>query len=211
MDKGTFTSAFWTYYLHCIMELGKNKFEKYDQKELSGRDNRLLLEWKELDHFCSRRKHINYIVRKINPMDLPIEYEIHYKLTSIVGVENTQPPRKPVFDDLHILQIVLPNNYPAATGNPEFYFITTNKHASIPWHPNIRYSGNFKGRVCLTIKEMGVMASIKTLVQRVEQYLRYQLYHAQDTYPYPEDQNVAQWVREEGEPNKWISFEDRAG
>ena len=53
---------------------------------------------------------------------------------------------------------------------------------------------------------MGVLASLKDLVLRVEQYLKYQLYHAQNTYPYPEDQNVAEWVREEGEPNGWVRF-----
>jgi hypothetical protein len=98
------------------------------------------------------------------------------------------------------MSIVLPNNYPSADGNPIFTFRTD------IWHPNIRYSGSFKGHVCLTIKEMGVLASLKDLVLRVERYLMYQLYHAQNTYPYPEDQNVAEWVREEGEPNGWTRF-----
>jgi hypothetical protein len=53
---------------------------------------------------------------------------------------------------------------------------------------------------------MGVLASLKDLILRVERYLKYQLYHAQNTYPYPEDQNVAEWVREEGEPNGWTRF-----
>lgn len=53
---------------------------------------------------------------------------------------------------------------------------------------------------------MGVLASLKDLVLRVERYLKYQMYHAQNTYPYPEDQNVAEWVREEGEPNNWVKF-----
>jgi hypothetical protein len=95
---------------------------------------------------------------------------------------------------------VLPNNYPAADGNPIFTFRTD------VWHPNIRYSGNFKGHVCLTIKEMGVMASLKTLVIRVERYLKYQLFHAENVYPYPEDQYVAEWVREEALPNRWTEF-----
>ena len=98
------------------------------------------------------------------------------------------------------MSVVLPNNYPSADGNPVFTFI------SDVWHPNIRYSGSFKGHVCLTIKEMGVLASIKDLVLRVERYLKYQMYHAQNTYPYPEDQTVAEWVREEGEPNGWVKF-----
>ena len=40
----------------------------------------------------------------------------------------------------------------------------------------------------------------------MERYLKYKRYHAQNTYPYPEDQNVAEWVREEGEPNNWVHF-----
>lgn len=181
----------------------------YNQKDLTGRDARLWKEWKDLDTLCTRRKasarnprtpSISYIIRRKNVMGLPTEYEIWYRVKSIVGVEDTPIPRKPRFGYLHKMSIVLPNNYPSADGNPIFTFRTD------VWHPNIRYSGSFKGHVCLTIKEMGVMASLKDLVLRVERYLKYQMYHAQNTYPYPEDQNVAEWVREEGEPNGWTKF-----
>ena len=183
--------------------------DKYNQKELSGRDARLLQEWRELDKLCSKRKasspnprlpSISFIIRRKNTIGLPTEYEIWYRCKSIVGVKGTEIPREPIFGYLHKMRIRLPNNYPSADGNPEFTFITD------VWHPNIRYSGSFKGKVCLTIKEMGVLASLPTLVLRVENYLKYQLYHAENTYPYPEDQNVAEWVREEGEPNGWTRF-----
>lgn len=181
----------------------------FNLKELSGRDSRLLLEWRELDALCAKRKKesedsrkpsISYIIRRKNTLGIPTEYEIWYRCKSIVGVRNTRIPREPVFGFLHKMRIILPNAYPAADGNPEFKFLTD------IWHPNIRFSGSFKGRVCLTIKEMGVLVSLKVLVLRVEQYLKYLLYHAQNTYPYPEDQNVAEWVREEGEPNGWTHF-----
>lgn len=181
----------------------------FNLKEFSGRDSRLLLEWRELDALCSKRKSeskdprkpsISYIIRRKNVLGIPTEYEIWYRCKSIVGVKDTRVPREPIFGFLHKMRIILPNAYPAADGNPEFKFITD------VWHPNIRFSGSFKGRVCLTIKEMGVLASLKVLVLRVEQYLKYQLYHAQNTYPYPEDQNVAEWVREEAEPNEWTRF-----
>lgn len=182
---------------------------KFNQKELSGRDARLLQEWRELDHLCQKRKaasqnprlpSLSYVIRKKNFMGLPTEYEIWYRCKTIIGVQDTGIPREPVFGYLHKMSIVLPNNYPSADGNPIFTFLTD------IWHPNIRHSGSFRGHVCLTIKEMGVLASLKDLVLRVEQYLKYQLYHAQNTYPYPEDQNVAEWVREEGEPNGWTRF-----
>ena len=181
----------------------------FNLKELKGRDARLFQEWKELDALCEKRKKqgpnpfkpsLSYIIRRKNAVGLPTEFEIWYRCKSIVGVEDTEPPRKPIFGNLHKMSIVLPNNYPSADGNPVFTFI------SDVWHPNIRYSGSFKGHVCLTIKEMGVLASIKDLVLRVERYLKYQMYHAQNTYPYPEDQGVAEWVREEGEPNGWVKF-----
>ena len=164
---------------------------------------------KEPDTICAKRKasaenprkpSLSYIIRRRNVMGLPIEYEILYRVKSIIGVKDSPVPREPIFGYLHKMSIVLPNNYPSADGNPIFTF------RSDIWHPNIRYSGRFKGHVCLTIKEMGVLASLKDLVLRVERYLKYQLYHAQNTYPYPEDQNVAEWVREEGEPNGWTRF-----
>lgn len=181
----------------------------FNQKELTGRNARLWKEWKELDSLCNKRKEnasnplkpsISYIIRKKNAIGLPTEYEIWYRVKSIIGVKEGSAPREPVYGYLHKMSIVLPNNYPAADGNPIFTFLTT------VWHPNIRYSGSFKGHVCLTIKEMGVMASLKDLVLRVERYLKYQLYHARNSYPYPEDQNVAEWVREEAEPNGWTHF-----
>lgn len=181
----------------------------FNQKELSGRDARLLQEWQQLDALCSKRRvasrnprkpSLSYIIRKKNIIGLPTEYEIWYRCKSIVGVKDTGIPREPIFGYLHKMSIQLPLSYPSADGNPIFTFRTD------VWHPNIRYSGSFKGHVCLTIKEMGVLASLKDLVLRVERYLKYQLYHAQNTYPYPEDQNVAEWVREEGEPNGWTRF-----
>lgn len=181
----------------------------FNLKELSGRDARLLQEWREIDALCSKRKasspnprkpSLAYIIRKKNIMGLPTEYEIWYRCKSIIGVKDTGVPREPIFGYLHKMRIELPLNYPAADGNPLFKFRTD------IWHPNIRHSGSFKGQVCLTIKEMGVLASLKDLILRVEHYLKYQLYHAQNTYPYPEDQNVAEWVREEGEPNGWTRF-----
>jgi ubiquitin-protein ligase len=186
-----------------------DNINNFNLKKLKPRDAALWQEWKELDTLCDKRQaesanprepSISYIIRKKNAMGLPVEYEIWYRVRSIVGVKDSPIPREPIFGNLHKMSIILPNNYPAADGNPIFTFRTD------VWHPNIRYSGSFKGHVCLTIKDMGVMASLKTLVLRVERYLKYQLYHAQNTYPYPEDQNVAEWVREEAEPNGWTRF-----
>ena len=103
----------------------------FNQKELSGRDARLWQEWKEIDTLCCKRKEasanprqpsISYIIRKKNAMGLPTEYEIWYRVKSIIGVKDTPIPREPVFGYLHKMSIVLPNNYPSADGNPIFSF-----------------------------------------------------------------------------------------
>ena len=182
---------------------------RFRLKELSRRDKRLLQEWQDLDTLCAHRKalsqnprksSISYIIRRKNAIGLPTEYEIWYRCKTIVGVKGKVIPREPIFGYLHKMRIILPPSYPGADGSPIFTFLTD------VWHPNIRYAGDFKGRVCLTMNEMGVMTTLKVLVLRVENYLKYQLYHAQNTYPYPEDISVAEWVREEGDPNGWTHF-----
>lgn len=182
--------------------------EKFNQKDLYGRNARLWQEWADIDNLCAHRRDIcenhsapsiSYIIRRLNQIGLPTKYEIVYRCKSIVGVKD-EAPREPIFGYEHRMFIELPNNYPAADGNPSFKFRTD------VWHPNIRYAGSFKGRVCLTINEMGTLASLKDLILRVERYLKYEMYHAKNFYPYPEDQSVAEWVREEGEPNGWVKF-----
>lgn len=182
----------------------------FNKKELSGRDFRFLQEWMNLDSLCSKRKKessnpqkpsISYIIRRKNAAGVPTEYQIWYRCKSIIGVKDTEIPREPIFGFLHKMDILMPNNFPFNDSNPIFTFITS------VWHPNIRYSGSFKGHVDLTLNENGVITSLTDLVLQVESYLKYKIYHAENTFPYPEDQNVAEWVREEGEPNGWTSFD----
>lgn len=82
----------------------------FNQKELSGRDARLWKEWKELDSLCAKRKaaaenprkpSLSYIIRRKNVMGLPTEYEIWYRVKSIIGVKDTAVPREPIFGYLH--------------------------------------------------------------------------------------------------------------
>lgn len=187
------------------------RIKHFSQKELSPHDNALLKEWIGLDELYNKRRaenpqmpSITYRIGRKNVLGLPIAYEITYRCKSIIGVTKGEAPHEPIYGYEHKMRIILPRAYPSADGNPEFKFVTD------IWHPNIRYSGRFKGRVCLTMKEMGVLASLKTLVLRVEEYLKWKLYHAQNTYPYPEDLEVALWVREEAEPRGWTHFAQNA-
>jgi hypothetical protein len=189
------------------------KFDDFNEQILSPQGKRLLKEWMEIDKLCHLNKHIAYIVRRRNGERLPVEYEIIYNIRSITsvtepklvkvmenGFEIVRELREPVYGQEHRMRITLPNNFPSARGNPQLNFITQ------IWHPNIRHVGKFQGRVCSNEKDLGITTNLATRIVRIGQYLQYQLYHALDTYPYPEDTVVAEWVRNEAEPMGWVSL-----
>lgn len=60
------------------------------------------------------------------------------------------------------------------------------------------------GRVCLNAPDSYM--DLVWYVERVALYLKYELYHAKQEPPYPEDINVARWVLRQGEPMRWIFF-----
>jgi len=191
------------------------KFDEFKTRVISLQSKRLLKEWMDIDKLCANNKRIQYIVRRKNAEGLPIEYEIIYHIRSFIGVEEpktveiekdgeviTREARFPVYGEVHRMRISLPANYPSARGNPQLNFI------SETWHPNIRSSGKFQGRVCSNEKDLGITTSLATRILRIGQYLQFQMYHALDTYPYPEDATVAEWVREEAEPMGWINVRE---
>lgn len=191
-----------------------SKLNELETRRLSPKSKRLLKEWKQIDKLCKNNRHISYIIRKRNPEGLPVKYEIIYKdINSIIGVQEPETVeiqtrngpvkkevRKPVYGRQHIMEIVLPNNFPSARGNPEIYFKTD------LWHPNVRYSGKYKGRVCTNEKDLGITTSLAARIIRMGQYLQYHLYHALiHVKPHPEDNEVAEWVTEEAEPIGWVN------
>lgn len=216
-DKNNKASSFLDYNIKpndhlCLIPVMKEIVD-INENVLQGSDYRLWWEWKELDAYCARRKAdrsdsttpISYRIRRKNAKKIPVEYEIWYRVKSIIGVEGDPQPRKPIFGDLHKMNITLPDDYPWAKGNPVFTFLTK------VWHPNIRYSGSDKGLVFLNWKnwkelKSGTLTSLKDLVLLMERYLKYDLYHAESTDSNYVDSDVAQWVHEEGEPNGWIRF-----
>lgn len=70
------------------------KFDQFLAANISGQSKRLLYEWMEIDKLCLNNKRISYIARRKNAEGLPIEYEIIYRVRSIVGVS---PPEKTEF------------------------------------------------------------------------------------------------------------------
>ena len=177
----------------------------YKDKVKPGRDTRLYNEWKMMDAAYSSSDTVSYCITKRSPSGMPLAYEVTFLIKSIIGVQepDTQRLQKPVFGNKHILQITIPNNYPSADGGyPDFKFITN------VWHPNVRFFGEFKGHVCLNYENSGTSTPLAEYTSKVAAYLRYDEYHALDEEPYPEDQTVAQWVREQAEPNQWLMIND---
>lgn len=185
-----------------------------DERELTGRNRRLYREWKRLDERLSLRKEIDYVITRLNAKGMPVRYLIAYRIRSICGVENIdrldEPgvENAPLFANRFEMQIDIPEDYPCMDALPSFRFLTQESDGTAlphPWHPNIRYFGEFAGRVCLNAPDSYM--DLAWYVERIALYLRYELYHTIQEPPYPEDLKVARWVVRQGEPLKWIYFD----
>ena len=183
-------------------------------EQLSGRNRRLLNEWRLLEERFGARKDIVMRVRERNAAGCPVRYSVDYHLRSICGVQQVERlgergvANPPLFADTFRMEIVLPPAYPCVDGAPEFRFLTADeagKPIAHPWHPNIRYFGPMAGHVCLNMSD--TYMDLAWGVDRIARYLRYELYHAVSEPPYPEDMQVAAWVIRQGEPNDWVFFD----
>ena len=183
-------------------------------EQLSGRNRRLLHEWRTLEEQFSGRPDITVSVACRNAAGLPTSYLVDYRIRSICGVENVERlgepgvQNPPIFADGFRMSLTLPQSYPCVDGAPEFRFLTADAGGNPiphPWHPNIRYFGPMAGRVCLNVND--TWTGLAWGVGRIADYLRYDRYHAVAEPPYPEDMQVAAWVVRQGEPNEWIYFD----
>lgn len=181
---------------------------------LSGRNRRLLYEWRTLEQRFGGRPDVAVSVSDTNAAGLPVRYLVSYHVRSICGVEQVERlgeagvSNPPLFARDFVMEIVLPPSYPCVDGAPQFRFLTQDPEGRAlphPWHPNIRWFGPMAGRVCLNWED--TYMDLAWGVDRIAEYLRYNLYHAVSEPPYPEDLQVAAWVIRQGEPQEWIFFE----
>ena len=188
--------------------------ERYADKPLSGRNRRLYNEWQSMEKRLGNRSDICFRVIHSNAYGMPTGYLVDYQLYSICGVDNMEhfgeldAINKPIYATGYKMRIDIPDGYPSIDAQPSFHFLTSDDSGNPiphPWHPNIRYFGDFAGRVCINMAD--TYTDLAWGVERVAQYLRYELYHAVSEPPYPEDMKVASWVIRQGEPNEWIFFE----
>jgi hypothetical protein len=177
-----------------------------DSRQLSGRNRRLWHEWQKLEQGLQGRSDIRCRVAKTNAAGLPIRYLVDYCIHSLCGVTNVERLNEqgvdntPLYANHFLMQIDLPVNYPCVDGAPVLNFLTTDSEGQDiphPWHPNIRYFGDFAGRVCINMAD--TYTDLLWGVRRVAAYLRYEIYHATLEPPYPEDLQVAAWVRKNEE------------
>lgn len=183
--------------------------DNYKDKHYIGRNARLLNEWISIDERYMHHPEVSYIIRKRNAEGLPVVYEIVFNIKSFCGVEEPDENglQHPLFHDEFIMRINIPNNYPSIDSKLEFKFLSKNQigmEIPHPWHPNIRYFGDFAGLVCLNTNACGSYTDLAFYINRVVSYLKYEKYHALNTPPYPQDNKVAEWVLEQGEPQHWI-------
>lgn len=185
----------------------------YKYSDFKGRNRRLLHEWQKIESLCQNRSDIDVIIRERNNENLPIVYEVIFHLKSICCVENLATLgikgsfNPPIFHDTFKMKIELPYHYPSADGIPLFRFCSkddSGEEIPVPWHPNIQFFGPTKGQVCLNRTD--TFTDLALGIDRISEYLKYHLYHASLTPPFPEDLTVAKWVREQGEPNNWLEF-----
>ena len=190
--------------------------ERYSDKKYKGRNRRLLYEWRLLEERLEGRHDILCRVAKRNAEGLPTAYIISYNIRSICGVEQlehfgeTGVVNMPIFANSFLMRIDLPDGYPSIDAQAEFRFVTCDERGQSiphPWHPNIRFFGDFAGRVCLNMNDS--YTDLVWGVERIADYLRYNVYHAISEPPYPEDLKVASWVIRQGEPNEWIYFDQK--
>lgn len=188
----------------------QNEIDWFRQKRFTGKNRRLLHEWAAIEDRFGHGGGITYHVRKRNADNLPTMYEVVFKVRSFCGV---MPPDekglcRPVLADEFHMQIIIPNNYPAIDSKLEFRFMTKDangREIPHPWHPNIRFFGDFAGHVCLNTPACGSFTDLAWYIERVMAYLKYEKYHALNVAPYPEDLQVAEWVTGQAEPHGWIT------
>ncbi|WP_455621403.1 hypothetical protein [Parabacteroides sp.] len=179
------------------------EINRLKQEAFSGRNLRLLREWEILDLRLANREDMDYRVARYNAKGIAVEYDVFYHIRSFCGIDSLQ---KPLFADEFALRLAIPEGFPCVDSPVELFFLSvdvSNRDMPCPWHPNIRYHGTFRGRVCLN--KMDSFTEIAWCVERVASYLRYERYHALNYPPFPEDLTVAKWVVEYGEPMGYIN------
>ena len=131
-------------------------------------------------------------------LNIPTKYEVDYLIKSIVGINADQSP---VFGEKHTIQVSFPAKFPLETFEA--------KTISPVWHPNIKWDGPMKGRICVNNRSFGRGYDMFWFLLRIGEIIQYKNYLAENIAPYPEDAMVAKWVLDYAEPEGLVSMKDK--
>jgi len=173
----------------------------YDFSSLKGKERRRAKDHIELHELCARSDKIAYEVKRRKGDKPPESYLIFYNgIRSIVGIDHLHYP---IFGETHIVRIDLPEEYPNA-GSMPLCFMETDI-----WHPNIKSSGPAKGHICINPGKLGAWQDLYMLIIRIGEIIQYKNYLAEQVPPFPEDEVVAQWVRDFAEPKGIVNYQKK--
>jgi ubiquitin-protein ligase len=139
---------------------------------------------------------IEWQVLQTTDLDIPVTYQVTYHIRSIVGIDGSM---NPIYGNRHVAEMSLGPLYPL---EPCKVYMKTDL-----WHPNVKWDGRMKGRVCSNVDKFGVAYDLYGLVLWVGEILQYKNYHAKNEPPFPEDLTVAEWVLNYAEPHDIVNKE----
>ena len=182
-----------------IMKRSSGEFNRGKMTPGNKRDERLVNEFYSIEELCNKTSKIDFEVLESNKRGIPEKYKIFYKnIKSITGIKEDESP---IYAMNHEAQITYPKNFPGGS-HPQLYMVTDT------WHPNIKSQDPGKGRICINAKEVSKYHGIDDLIRRVGEILQYKNYWAVELPPYPEDFDVAKWVREYAEPHGIVNYQE---
>lgn len=138
------------------------------------------------------------VKEKVTHLNIPNKYEVDFFVKSIVGI-NTD--LSPIYSNKHTVEIELPTNFPRDSFKA--------KTLTNIWHPNIKWEGPTKGRICMNNRKLGKSYDLYWLVLRLGEIIQYKNYWAENLPPYPEDAKVAKWILEYAEPRNIINWKKK--
>ncbi|MCB0631641.1 MAG: hypothetical protein KDD15_17975 [Lewinella sp.] len=131
-------------------------------------------------------------------LNIPIRYQIDYLFQSIIGINEDQSP---LYGAKHTIEVSFPASFPRETFKAR---AITNL-----WHPNIKWEGPTKGRICVNNQNFGRGYDLYWYLLRIGEIIQWKNYLAENIWPYPEDATVAKWVLNYAEPKGLMSIKDK--
>jgi ubiquitin-protein ligase len=128
----------------------------------------------------------------VAPGSEPEAYRFTFRCRGVTGIDGAQ---NPIYGDLHQVELLCDEAFPADV--PRLRWVTP------IWHPNVQHAEP-KG-VCVNKAQWLGGMGLDDLCRQLFEMVQYKNYHAEQTFPYPLDQEAARWVREVAEPRGLIN------